>query len=337
MSLLHAEWRRLFKRRFTIWSFVLVSLLLAAIAAAVALSNQKLTPAVVAEAEAQAAREYEQHQEWVAEDIERCERDREAGLTDGWPEDCADIGAWVTPIEDMVEWYLPSTFEFRYNFNEMIIVLVGLVAMYAFLVGASFIGAEWRSGALMNLLLWRPRRLQVLGAKLVALLGGLTGLFVLVGAVWTGLFWLVAMTRGVTDTMTSGAWQSFGLTGLRGLGLVLAAGLVGFALASIGRHIAAALGSAVAAIVVGVVGVTIVAAMMRAKFPLAWVWTTYIQAWLEKTVVLENWDVCAQSNEPICNPELYEIGWQTSGLLMGGLVVVLLGAAMWQMQRRDIT
>lgn len=338
MSLLHAEWRRLFKRRLTGWSLALVGLLLAVIAVAVAFSHQQHTPEVIAEAEARAVVEYELHQEWVAEDIKRCERDQEAGITDvGWPEDCSEIAVWVTPPEEMVQWYLPSTFEFRTSFPDMIFVLVGLLALFAFLVGASFIGAEWRTGAMMNLLLWRPRRSQVLGAKLVVLLAGLTGIVVAFGAVWTGVMWLVAMARGVTDTMTSGAWQSIGLTGLRGLGLVLLAGLAGFTLASVGRHAAAALGSAVAAVVVGVVGVSIMTVVLNAAFPGAWIWTTYVQAWMEKTIVLENWRVCAQSTTGICEPELFEITWQRSGLFMAALAVVLVGAAMWQLQRRDIT
>ena len=141
------------------------------------------------------------------------------------------------------------------------------------------------------------------------------------GRAWTGVIWLVADARGVTDAMTSGAWQSFGLTGLRGLGLVLAAGLVGFALASIGRHIAAALGSAVAAVVVGVVGVDIVVAMLGVKFPLAWVWTTYIEAWLNKVSWCWRTGTSAPSPPSRCaTRSMLEITWQTSGLLMAGLV-----------------
>ena len=40
------------------------------------------------------------------------------------------------------------------------------------MIGASFVGAEWNSGGMMNLLLWRPQRLKVLSTKLAALLAG---------------------------------------------------------------------------------------------------------------------------------------------------------------------
>src|SRR5690606_7686101 len=130
---------------------------------------------------------------------------------------------------------------FRTAFPEMNFLLAGLLALFAFVVGASFVGAEWRSGGMTNLLLWRPRRLEVFGAKLAALLGVVFGLTVLLSALWTGAFWLVATYRGITDTMTSGVWQSIGLAELRGLAMVLAAGTAGFALASLGRHTAMAM------------------------------------------------------------------------------------------------
>jgi hypothetical protein len=71
---------------------------------------------------------------------------------------------------------------------------------------------------------------------------------VLTVAGWTGAFWTTASYRGSTANMTSGV--SFALTGLRGLALVLAAGVVGFALASLGRHTALALGDALGLAVV---------------------------------------------------------------------------------------
>ena len=336
MSLLHAEWRRLFKRRLTVWSLVLVLLVLGVTAVGIAFAHHKHSPAALAKAEARAAEEFELQQEWIERDIEQCERDKANGIDTGWPENCGEIAMWATPQEEMVEWFLPPTFEFRERFPEVSMVVVGLLSMYAFVIGGSFIGAEWRSGGLMNLLLWRPRRLRVYGAKLVALLGGLTAIYVAVSAVWTPAMWVVAMARGVTDTMTTGAWQSFALTGLRGLVLVLAAGAVSFGLASIGRHIAAALGSAVAAGVVGVVGVGIVVSLLQVKFPEAWVWTTYLEAWTDKVVVLQHWPSC-EGVGAACDPETLEITWQTAGALMAGVVALVTGAAMWLMRRRDIT
>nr|BFE67450.1 hypothetical protein GCM10020092_007510 [Actinoplanes digitatis] len=135
----------------------------------------------------------------------------------------------------LAEYYLEETFNFRVEFGDMIITLAAMLAVMAFLVGATFVGAEWSSGGMMNLLLWRPQRLRVLGTKLGALLVALTALTVPISAAWTGLFVALATQRGTMYSMTSGAWQSFVLMELRGLVLVLVAGAIGFALASIGR------------------------------------------------------------------------------------------------------
>jgi len=334
MSLLHAEWRRLFKRRFTVWSLAAVVVVLALAAVVIFFSYEKHTPAAIAAAEAEVALDLEQQQEWIERDIEQCERDKETGDDTGWPEHCAEMRAWVPTREEMLEWYLPPTYEFREEFPGGIMIMIGLLAMYAYLVGASFIGAEWRSGGMMNLLLWRPRRLQVFGAKFAGLALGLTVIFTVLAALWTGAMWLVAVARGVTDTTTSGVWQSIGLTWLRGLALVLVAGLVGFALASIGRHVAAALGSAVAAGLVGIAGVGIVVSVLGVKFPESWLWPTYVTAWINKVMVLQYWGSCTGTGP--CEPEILEITWQDAGGLMAALAVLVAGAAMWQLRARDI-
>lgn len=341
MSLVRAELRRLSKRRMTRWMLLLVLGLMATVAIVMALENQKPGPAAQAEAEAAAAREFQEQQGWMEQEIAACEEAHETGVDDDfYPADCEEIRTWYPSQEEMVEWNLPPTFEFRDEFPAMITVFAALLSMFAFVVGASVVGAEWRTGGMMNLLLWRPRRLQVLGSKLTALLGTLVGLGVLLGAAWTAVFWLIATYRGVTDGMTDGTWQSLALTGVRGITLVLVAGTIGFAIASIGRHTAAAMGAAIAAIVVGVAGVGIIAeGLLQLQFFERWMWTTYVTAWLDKTAVLRDWSVpCIPSGESgECEVPQYEITWQVAGVGMAVLVALLLGAAMWQIRRRDVT
>jgi ABC-2 type transport system permease protein len=219
----------------------------------------------------------------------------------------------------------------------MVLAFSAILAMIAFVAGASYVGAEWSTGGMMNLLLWRPQRLQVLTTKLAALLSMLFGLSVVTIALWTAGFWLVASLRGTTDRMTSGAWQSYGLTELRGIGLILAFGTVGFALASLGRHTAVALGGAIGAIVVGQFGVGILLAMAQVDFIERYLAPTYLAAWMDKKVTLENWNACMTDTTGQCRPETLDVTWQQTGILMGGALVVFVGAAMWSMKRRDIT
>jgi ABC-type transport system involved in multi-copper enzyme maturation permease subunit len=343
MSLVKAELRRLSRRRLTRWLLLLMVALLATVALVIAANHQKPGPAAVAEARAEAERQFEEQQRYLEMDIATCEQAQATGgvAAQGWPEDCQEIRQDYQPDspEDMVEFFMPPAFNFRESFPSMIMVFAGLLGLVAFLGGASFVGAEWRSGGMMNLLLWRPQRRQVLGAKLAALLAGLAGLGVVLGAAWTGVFWLVATFRGVTDTMTSGAWQSIGLAGLRGLTLALVAGAVGFALASLGRHTAMAMGAAIAAFVVGIAGIGIVVGgMLQVSYPEAWLWTTYVYAWMNGRVELTDFSApCQVGRFGECVQPTLEITWQGAGIGLAAVVALMVGAAMWQMRRRDVT
>jgi ABC-2 type transport system permease protein len=218
-----------------------------------------------------------------------------------------------------------------------LIAFAAILAMVAFVAGASFVGAEWASGGMMNLLLWRPRRLQVLWTKLAALLSGLTMLTLSAGALWTLGFWLTGRYRGTTASMTAGAWQSFALTGLRALVLILAAGAIGFALASVGRHTAMALGVVLGVGVVVQFGVGIVLSAAEVDFVEAYLLPTYAIAWMSKKLTLEDFDSCVPIPGGGCVSETFDITWQMSGGLMAAAVILLLGAALWTMRSRDIT
>lgn len=117
-------------------------------------------------------------------------------------------------------------------------------ALLGFLVGASFVGAEWHAGTMQALLFWEPRRDLVLLAKALALVGGLAAFVLGVQAVMWGGTMLTAATRGSTDGVTAGFQVSVLLTVLRGLVVTSIAALLGFAIAGIARLTAAALGFA---------------------------------------------------------------------------------------------
>jgi hypothetical protein len=136
--------------------------------------------------------------------------------------------------------------------------------------------------------------------------------------------------------MTGGVWQSFGLTGLRGFALVVVAAVVGFGLASLGRHTAFALGGVIAVAVVGQFGLGIVLSLADVKFPEAWLIPTYALAWIDKQVKLENFEACNFSTVSGCQPDTLTITWQHSAWLLAAGLVLTLGAALWSMRRRDI-
>ncbi|MFI7577558.1 ABC transporter permease subunit [Micromonospora sp. NPDC049497] len=337
MSLYRTELRRLAKRRFTRWMTVLGLLVLAAVVVGSFFSNQKIDAATVAKAERAAEAQWQRDVQINEQFRAECERAKTAGTAQPgqFPDDCSVI---TPPPREAIEaqWFLPSTFDFRENFGFTLLPLAAILALVGFIVGASFVGAEWSTGGMMNLLLWRPKRLTVLLTKLAALLTGVFALAVTTTALWFGSFWLVANLRGTTEKMTSGAWQSFALTGLRGVALVVVLTAVGFGLASLGRHTAMALGGVVALMVVGQFGLGILLDLSGVKFAEAWLLPTYAIAWMRKKVVLENWDACQATYFGECKPETMEITWQQSSLLLGVGAVLILGAALWAMRRRDV-
>jgi ABC-2 type transport system permease protein len=338
MSLYKAESRRLLKRRFVRYLVIGALLVLSAVAAGMFFTNQHVGPAQVAAAQQQADKQYQEALAQTQQDRARCESAKASGSAQPgeWPADCADV--YTPQREDFrAEWNMPATFEFRKEFGSMVTTFAAIIALLAFVAGASFIGAEWNSGGMMNLLLWRPQRLRVLTTKLAALLAYVTVLSVVVGAAWTAAFWFIANARGTTDRMTAGAWQSFGLTGLRAFGLIVAAAILGFGLASVGRHTAVALGVAVGVGVIAQFGIGIVLSLADVKYPEAWLLPTYALAWMDKKVTLQDYTACNFSGYSGCEPPTLDITWPAAGALGLTAVVLVLVAALWTMRSRDIT
>ena len=336
MSLYTAETRRLTKRRFTRFFVLGTLLVLAALATGMFLTNHKASPERLATAQAQADREYDLAVQQATKDKADCEAAQGTTAAQNYPPGCEAL--YQPTREDFrAEWYMPPTFNFREQFGVLVAALAALLVVMAFVIGATYVGAEWSSGGMMNLLLWRPRRLQVLSTKLAALLVGLTVFTVVVSAAWTGLFVLTARLRGTLAGMTSGAWQSILLLELRGLVLVLAAGALGFGLASLGRHTAMALGAAIGTIIVFQFGLGTVLTLAKVPFVEAYLAPVWFQAWLDKSAVATDWNSCDFSSTAGCEPATLTITWPMAGGLLAAVVVLVVGAAMWTMRSRDIT
>jgi ABC-2 type transport system permease protein len=336
VSLYRAEARRLVKRRFTKILVIGCLTVLVAIAAGMFFTNHKVGPSQIAAAQAEADRNFQEQSRQAALEKQRCEAAPGTADAGNYPTDCSQL---YTPTEADFDpqWYMPATFEFRNKFGDMITALAALMALMAFVVGASFVGAEWSSGGMMNLLLWRPQRLKVLGAKLLALLVGLTALTTVTAAAWTGVFALIASQRGSLSSMTSGAWQSFVLMEVRALVLVIAVGAVGFGLASLGRHTAVALGAAIGAVILFQFGLGTVLSLANVKFVEAYLIPIWGMAWMNKSVKLENYDACNYSASGGCQPDTLTITWPMAGGVLAVVIVLVVGAAMWTMRSRDIT
>jgi ABC-2 type transport system permease protein len=331
MRLVRAEWSRLFARRFTRIMILLALVILALVALGIGLSSHHPTTAQRAAAQAQA--------DQVRADTDRqraeCERAQAGGEpTEKIPPgfDCSQINAEHVDAAN----FLPYQYDFRRETPMLVRVLGGVLALLGFAVGASFVGAEWSSGGMTNLLLWRPRRVPVLLAKLGTLLAGVTAAAALLGTGFLAALYGVAVWRGRLGGPTTGSLVSLGLDGLRALAVCLAASTIGFALASLGRHTAAALGVAVGWGLVAEVGLRIVLQITGVAKPERWFLSTYAAAWLNKGLKLVDYTACRNSMGE-CRPTNWTVTMAQSVTVAGVILAVLVVAAVASIRQRDIT
>ncbi|HZM76617.1 MAG TPA: ABC transporter permease subunit [Candidatus Limnocylindrales bacterium] len=157
------------------------------------------------------------------------------------------------------EEYLYGVFTFAHEIKNLIYFLTAFLALFGFLVAASSIGSELHSGSVVNLLLWRPNRTAVLGAKLGVALGFVAVVSVVFTLVYIGTFYgLAAWVGWVGHTEDRGFWIDLILVCMRGITLALVLSAIGFAIATIGRHTAAALGSLIGYIIVWELGARLI-------------------------------------------------------------------------------
>ena len=116
------------------------------------------------------------------------------------------------------------------------------VVAAAWLLAASFVGAEWHAGTMGTLLTWEPRRIRVLAAKAVAALA-LAFLATVAFQVLLGLALApAAVLRGTTEGIDATWFRDTAFVILRGAALASVFAAIGFSIASVARNTGAALG-----------------------------------------------------------------------------------------------
>lgn len=128
------------------------------------------------------------------------------------------------------------------DLSEIISGISTFVILLGALLGASLGGADWTSDTMTTLLTWEPRRIRVLLARAVVVVAFALAITVALQAVFAGVFWLGATSRGTTAFTPSGLWTDVAQTLLRTSVVATAFAAVCLALAMIGRSTVAALG-----------------------------------------------------------------------------------------------
>ncbi|MFG2056624.1 ABC transporter permease subunit [Micromonospora sp. NPDC048930] len=335
MNLVRAEVERLAARRFVQLMVVLLLIAFAVTVATTLAGSHRPTPDELNRARAQAAEEVRNLE--AAHD--RCLRIKAGQVTpdesDYVPRDCAEIDPALRQEPITAANYLSGVFVFSQKAEPLLYFLIAFLMLFGFLVAASYIGADLNSGGVVNLLLWRPRRWAVLGAKLGTLLGALLALSAVASVAYLGLFWLIGQTAGLPGGMDAEFWGSLAATYGRGLVLVLLTGALGFAIATLGRHTAAALGAVAAYLVIWELGARLVLDIVEATRPERWMLSSYVAAWLSGEVHFWDRFACGGGEAGFCEG-FYTIGWGPGLAVLLTLTAVLVAAAFAAFRRRDL-
>lgn len=209
-------------------------------------------------------------------------------------------------------------------------------AMLAFLLAATFIGAEWSSKNLIAWLFWEPRRLRVMAAKLLALLASVLVLSVLAQVVWFGTAKLLLHYRGLPVSslgpQAAHFWSHVVNAQLRAAPLVLITGLVGFSLASLMRNSAAALG-------VAFVYFAVVENVIRALNPnlQPYLFTTNVAAWIANDGLTVYGKQVYNQAEGYVMPKAIHISNVHGGVMLLVFAGIATVAALAVFARRDLS
>lgn len=327
MNLLRAEVSRLAARRFVQLMVVLLICAFGITIATTLASSHQPSGNEFAVAEEQAAR----YRLDLRPAYEQCLSDQRSSPQRQFPRGCEEMNPERVDRED----FLYGVFVFEREIRPLMYFLVAFLALFGFLVGASYIGADLNSGGMTNLLLWRPKRMTVLGTKLGTLLGAMLIGSVVATALYLGAFWTIAQTTGLPGDLDGDFWRWMGLTSGRGLVLILGATALGFAIATLGRHTAAALGAVAAYAIVWELGARIVMGIVDAARPEQWMISTYIAAWMSGAVHLWDRHACTGTEFALCDAE-YALTWVHAAAVLSVVFVGFVVVAFANFRRRDL-
>lgn len=202
-----------------------------------------------------------------------------------------------------------------------------VLPLMAFVIGASFFGADVKTGVIEQILTWEPRRGRLLFARVVSSIIGVAILTAVVAAFFAVLMYVLASLTGTTDGITGELWVNV-------MQSVLRFGLAGGLFSAFGLSITVITNNSLASIVGFVIYFFIIDGIIEAFLQRVYPYTpvTNTSAFangteverIEGSVFAEDFDTVAVH------------GYVVAGLIVLAYVVgsFLIGAVLFQ--RRDI-
>ncbi len=176
-------------------------------------------------------------------DVAACEASRGQFEGEKFPTEQPESGFFCPTVEDLAGQY-DKRFDYVDTMPDVSRLIAVALFVLSFVVGASFMGAEWGSGAMTTLLTWEPRRGRVLVAKVIAGTLLMAAASVLLLALIAVVYLPVASLRGTTRGLDGSVWWTLFGVWARGAGLAMFGSAVAMAISTITRNTAGAVGVA---------------------------------------------------------------------------------------------
>lgn len=207
-------------------------------------------------------------------------------------------------------------------------------AVLAFLLGATYVGAEWSSRSMVALLFWEPRRLRVMAVKVGVLAAAAAALAAVAQALWWITAGLLRATLGETGDLPDGFYGDLLAQQLRVVVLVVLTALLGFGIAHLIRGTGAALG-------VGFVWFAVVENAVRALRPrwAEWLLSENIAALLLQggsTVYVFGEGFVDERGDYVDSGREILLSNLHGGLVLGAATALVLGVGVLAFTRRDL-
>lgn len=205
-------------------------------------------------------------------------------------------------------------------------------AVLCFLVGSTWIGAEWSSRSIVALLFWEPRRSRVMGSKLGVLVAATAVLGAAVQAGWLAMAGILSAAAGDGSTVPDGFWGHLLATEARSVLLAVLAGLLGFGLTNLVRNTGAALG-------IGFVYFAVLETAIRAVEPAWQPWlltNNAVGLVLRGGLTLPIYDSTAIGPNGEIGYREYLLGNLQSGVFLAVVAAIIVAVGVVLFARRDV-
>ncbi|MGH8793026.1 MAG: ABC transporter permease subunit [Stackebrandtia sp.] len=261
-------------------------------------------------------------------DAERAER-YYIEYPEEFPQDCEGE---FDPSQINVSDYMQGVLVFEDEAEDQIIFLGVIFALCGLLMASSFVGAEWTSGGMTNLLLWQPRRQPVFFSKFGAALTCVLGVAMLYSVVHMGALLLISAVRGEVGTLDGAWWGDQTEMVLRLLAIVVVAVAFGMGLAMIGRRTVAAIGAVIAYAALFEFGARLLLDSVDVAIDIALL-STYMVAWMNDGIYVTSNGLSSYAYEDYgyysdyVGFNLYISDWAGGAVLLAVTAALVAGAS----------